>query len=78
MNIKTTKKILRIIFRVLLVILVLIVVTFLIITGPYWWKHWFTYPRLEKERAELWIKYKKPEKYIQLNDFKGVLHVHSY
>lgn len=71
-------KIKKIVIRTLsLVVLILLVIT-AIITIPYLWKNWVTYPRLEKERAELWTKYKEPKKFIKQNEYKGVFHMHSY
>ena len=48
------------IIRILLGLILIIVLIPLVVTGPYLWNNWVTYPRLEKERAELWSKYKKP------------------
>ncbi len=56
----------------------LLIITFIVITGPAWWSKWVTYPKLEKERAALWAKYKSPEKLIEQTDYQGVLHAHSY
>ena len=64
--------------RFLLVIIILIIVVLLFISSSYIWKNWVTYPNLEAERTELWAKYKKPKKYIKLNEYKGVFHMHSY
>lgn len=72
------KKLLRIVFAVVLAVIVLLLVGVLIYTAPYWWKHFVTYPRLEKEQAGLLAKRRTPEKYIRLHDYQGVLHVHSY
>jgi len=68
----------KIIIRIILGLILLIVLIPLVVTSPYWWNNWVTYPRLEKERAELWTKYKKPNKFIQQNEYKGVFHMHSY
>lgn len=68
------KKTLRIILGLVLVIIIIL----LIISIPYLWKNWVTYPNLEAERAELWTKYIKPQQYISLNEYKGVFHMHSY
>jgi len=76
--VKTYHKILRIIQRFLLGVLILLFVLFLIITGPSWWRHWIIYPRLEKERAEIWNKYKKPDTFIEKETYKGILHAHTY
>ncbi|VAX19062.1 hypothetical protein MNBD_IGNAVI01-2444 [hydrothermal vent metagenome] len=71
-------KIKKIIIRTIAALLVIFILAFIIITGPFWWKYWVTYPRLEKERAELWSKYKEPQKFIELNEYKGEFHLHSY
>lgn len=71
-------RIFRIFYRVLFAIIILLFIGFALFTAPYWWKHWVIYPRLEKERAELWARYQEPHKFIALDDYQGVLHVHSY
>ncbi len=71
-------KIKKIIFRTIAIIGIVIFVALAIITAPYLWKHWITYPALEKERRELWLKYKTPKKIISLDEYKGVFHMHSY
>ena len=68
----------KIIIRVLLALILIVVLVLLIITGPYLWNNCVTYPRLEKERRALWLKYKMPEKYIKQSEYKGVFHMHSY
>ena len=72
------KKIFRIFYRILLALVIFVFIIFVIFTAPYWWRHWVTYPCLEKERAELWTRYQKPQKFITLEEYQGVLHVHSY
>ncbi|MCG8308390.1 MAG: hypothetical protein MI975_13435 [Cytophagales bacterium] len=54
------------------------VILILIYTGPSLWRNRITYPNLEKERTELWEKYKKPPEIIPLLSFKGVIHSHTY
>ena len=71
-------KIARIALKILAGILILLLVVFLVLTGPSWKRHWITYPRLEKQRAELWLKYQKPEKIIELDEYKGIFHAHTY
>jgi len=39
---------------------------------------WITYPNLESERSALWMKRKEPQQIIGKEEFKGVLHAHSY
>ena len=68
----------NIIVRIILGLILIIVLIPLVVTGPYWWNNFVTYPRLENERAELWTKYKKPQKFIEQNEYKGVFHMHSY
>ena len=43
-----------------------------------WWRHWVTYPRLEKGRIALNKLRKEPAKFIPQKEFKGVLHAHTY
>lgn len=72
------KKIKRIAFRIILGFGGLLVLLYLILTTPFWWRHWVTYPKLEKARAEIWTKY-QPTLYLSgKTDYKGVLHTHSY
>ena len=65
-------------FKVFLWLLSSIVVILFIIVSPYLWRHWFSYPKLEKERAAIWATYKKPQQYIKQKEYKGVFHMHSY
>jgi hypothetical protein len=37
-----------------------------------------TYPKLEKERQQLWARYKLPEQFIRNISYQGVLHSHTY
>lgn len=62
----------------LVIVLAIIGVLFIIYTGPSLWNRWVTYPRLEKERSALWLKYKKPQQFISLREHKGILHSHTY
>ena len=71
-------KIKKLIPRFLIGTTSLLLFIFIVAISPYLWKNWVTYPRLEKERAELWTKYKKPQKFIKQNEYKGVFHMHSY
>ena len=73
-----TGRIIRITLGIITGLLILLVVAFLILTGSSWKRHWITYPRLEKQRAEIWSKYQEPEKIIELNKYKGILHAHTY
>ncbi|MCC5929781.1 MAG: hypothetical protein JJU28_11080 [Cyclobacteriaceae bacterium] len=56
----------------------LIFLLFVVITGPYWWKRWVVYPQLDKEKQKLLSEYKQPPRLIDLEEFKGVMHMHSY
>lgn len=64
--------------KIVLWLLFAIIFVLLIVASPYLWKHWLTYPKLEKERAAIWASYKKPQQYIKLKEYKGAFHVHSY
>ncbi len=64
--------------KILLWFLAVISLILLVVISPYIWKHWVTYPQLEKERSELWAKYKEPLNYIRPNAYKGEFHLHSY
>lgn len=75
---KLLRKALRIFKYLFLGIITLILVFLLIILSPGLWNRWITYPRLEKERDELWSKYKEPPKFIDLESYKGVIHAHTY
>lgn len=78
MNKLHKNNILKTIFKIILWLIFAIIVAIFIITSPYLWKNWVTYPNLEKQRAAIWAKYKKPQKYIETNEYKGVFHMHSY
>jgi hypothetical protein len=68
----------RIFFKIISGLLILLFIVLLIFTGPSLKKRWITYPRLEKQRRALWEKYKEPEKIIDLKEYKGILHAHTY
>jgi len=42
------------------------------------WRHWVTYPQLEKKVFEFQKLRKEPAILIQLNTYRGVMHAHSY
>jgi len=71
-------KIIRIILGTIAGLIALLVIVFLILTGSAWKNHWITYPRLEKQRAGIWAKYREPENIFELNEYKGILHAHTY
>ncbi len=68
------KKIIKIFFYLVLILTVILIV----ISTPYLWKHWVTYPGFERERNELLTRYKEPQKFITHNEYKGEFHLHSY
>ncbi|MEQ8551865.1 MAG: hypothetical protein RIC06_13045 [Cyclobacteriaceae bacterium] len=74
----TLKKALKIVTYTFLGGFMLIILFLLYQLAPALWKHWVTYPGLEKERMELRATYQKPENYIQMPSFKGALHAHTY
>ena len=72
------RKIKQITLRIASNIILLLFVVIIIFTNSSCTKHWIKYPRLENQRAEIWTKYQKPEKVIELNEYKGILHAHTY
>ncbi len=73
-----TKKIKRIVFKLLLGLMILLFLGFVIITAPYWWRAWVTYPQLEKARLQIATRYQEPANISGTNSYQGVLHAHSY
>jgi len=72
-------KVIMKIFKYILIILSSIILIGLIfLFGPSLWRRWVTYPNMEKERNELWSKYRQPEQFINKECFQGVLHAHTY
>ncbi len=71
---KTLKNFLRYTGRVIFSILLLIGLVFI----PALWRHWVTYPRLEKQLSHLVNQRRQPLSSFKLHDFKGVLHNHCY
>ncbi len=59
-------------------VFVIFILLIMIILTPALWNRWITYPKLEKDRQELWSKYRQPKKYIQNDSHKGVIHAHTY
>lgn len=70
--------IIRIIKYLLLTFLGLILITLIILFSPAVWRHWVTYPRLEKEVNGFQKLRKEPAILTTLNTYRGVLHAHSY
>jgi len=56
----------------------LLVLMLLVLFTPALWRHFFTYPRLEKEVKKLGELRRETGKYTSLSTYRGVLHVHSY
>ncbi|MEA3460661.1 MAG: hypothetical protein U9R49_02200 [Bacteroidota bacterium] len=75
---KFTGQIIRITLRFITGLLILLFFIFLIFTSSSWIRHWITYPRLEKQRAEIRITYQEPKNVIELEEYKGILHAHTY
>ena len=72
------KRILKIIKYFLLIILGILIIGLLILFSPGLWRHWVTYPRLDKEVTALNKLRHEPRKTTNLNTYRGVMHVHSY
>jgi hypothetical protein len=51
---------------------------FCVFFTPPLWRHWVTYPNLEKQVKELQKLRKETAPVTKLNVYRGVLHVHSY
>ena len=62
----------------LLLILGFILIVLLLLFAPPLWRHWVTYPHLEKQVNEFQKLRKEPDALTKLNTYRGVLHVHSY
>ncbi len=69
------KKFLKYLF---LFILGIILVTLLVVFTPAVWRHWVTYPRLEKQVNELQKLRKEPLPLTKLHSYRGIIHAHSY
>ncbi len=61
-----------------IVLSIFIAVMVILNIGPPLWKKKITYPILEKERADLWKRYKKPPSLIPQTSYQGLMHSHSY
>lgn len=72
------KKAIKIFFYSIIALIGLLLLGLFIIFVPSLWRKVITYPKMEKERAELWTKYRQPEQYIKKNKHMGVLHSHTY
>lgn len=56
----------------------LILIAILILFTPPVWRHWVTYPKLEKQISEFQKLRKEPAKLSNLKVYRGVLHAHSF
>ncbi|MDQ7052598.1 MAG: hypothetical protein Q9P14_06805 [candidate division KSB1 bacterium] len=45
---------------------------------PAFFRHFVTFPQLERELRELQLQRRQARRVIPLQDYKGVLHAHSY
>ncbi len=72
---KTARQIIKYTF---ITVSVIIFGLFLFYFSPSIWRHYITYPKLEKERANLWASYKKTNQYILRDEYKGLMHSHNY
>ena len=59
-------------------ILGIILVYLLVALAAPLWRHWVTYPRLEKQVDEFQKLRKEPKVLTKLNTYRGVMHAHSY
>ena len=55
----------------------LVIALLVAFAGPLW-RHWITYPRMEKQVNEFQKLRKEPESLTKLKTFRGVMHAHSY
>jgi len=56
----------------------IVAIALIIFFTPAIWRHWVTYPRLEKQVGELQKLRKEPPVLTKLNTYRGVAHAHSY
>jgi len=75
---KLVKRISILLLKVIISLIGLIVVIAFIYAAPSIWRRISVYPKLEKERNEIRSQFKKPEKFIQQTEYKGIVHMHSY
>jgi hypothetical protein len=61
-----------------LILFSLILVFLIVIFAPALWRHWVTYPRLEKQVNAFQALRKEPPMLTTLHTYRGVMHVHSY
>ncbi len=72
------KKILKTVGFAFSILVILILLIGLYFTAPSIWRRLVTYPRLEKQKHALQLKYKTPKQYIPLKAFNGILHSHTF
>jgi len=75
---KILKRILRITKYIVIAAIVVILTGILIIISPALWRHWVTYPQLEKARMAWWAEKKIPKEYIPMLEVRGVMHAHTF
>lgn len=56
----------------------LILVFLIVVFTPALWRHWVTYPGMEKQVSAFQKLRKEPPGLINLHTYRGVMHVHSY
>jgi len=67
------------IFKYLFLLIIgLITIVLLGLLAPPFWRHWVTYPKLEKQVTEFRKLRKEPANLTKLIVYRGVLHAHSY
>ncbi len=75
---KLARNILRILKYIFFIALFLIIAGIIYLVSPSLWRHWITYPQLEKARTAWWEEKRLPKQYIPLTEVKGVMHAHTY
>ena len=68
----------KVIGNLLLIILGIVSIGLFLALMPATWRHWVTYPQMEKQVAEFQKLRREPVSLTNLRTFRGVLHVHSY
>lgn len=68
-------KVIKYLFGILSGIILILLVVFFI--SPLW-RHWVTYPKLDRQISEFQKKRKEPQLLTKLKTYRGVAHAHSY
>lgn len=68
-------KVIKYLFGILSGIILILFVVFFI--SPLW-RHWVTYPKLDRQISEFQKKKKEPQLLTKLKTYRGVAHAHSY